>query len=438
MSGHALRSPSAAPRYTRCAGSIREEAKYPDNTNTAAIDGTHTHTLIEKCIQDGLVSPMLYVDKELEDYDGKFIVDVDRATRANEMIDYILQQQSQYPELVITSEEKVDPAGYMLRDDMSGTLDCSLEGQYHLEIIDYKDGMNPVSPDSEQLTIYGVAKYVQLYQRDRKKAESLNAIRCTIVQPKLAYNNMEIINTKTWTPDAFFAEATRIREATNLTDDPNAPLTPGDMQCKYCRAKGGCAAHAQHALGKVQGLFGEVTPVIEPMQIAEQATVLDVNMLSNDKIADMVEATPLIRAFLEAVNEEGLRRVNLGQDIPHTKLVRGRGSRKWNLPDGEMAKKLTSCGIPKGEVYSQKLVSPAQVEKLRWKNRAGDAKSLSEKQLKRIKDNFIETTKGKLTLVPETDSRPALETKAKDIFKDVTPVQDTPELPTWLLPTTGA
>ena len=37
-------------RWSACPGSVREEAKYPDTSSPAAVDGTHTHTLLDKMI----------------------------------------------------------------------------------------------------------------------------------------------------------------------------------------------------------------------------------------------------------------------------------------------------------------------------------------------------------------------------------------------------
>ena len=58
MSAHAQLSPSKRHRWALCPGSIREEAKFPDErSGAAAIDGTHSHTLLEFCILEGLIDP---------------------------------------------------------------------------------------------------------------------------------------------------------------------------------------------------------------------------------------------------------------------------------------------------------------------------------------------------------------------------------------------
>ena len=50
---HATLSPSKAYRWLACPGSVREESRYPDEPGgPSAIDGTHTHSLLEHCIKN--------------------------------------------------------------------------------------------------------------------------------------------------------------------------------------------------------------------------------------------------------------------------------------------------------------------------------------------------------------------------------------------------
>ena len=93
MSTHAQLSPSKRHRWGSCPGSIREEAKFPEERGgPAAIDGTHTHTLLEHCIKNGLSDPHLMIGVKMADHDGEFVVGSDRAARVQVAIDYIRQR----------------------------------------------------------------------------------------------------------------------------------------------------------------------------------------------------------------------------------------------------------------------------------------------------------------------------------------------------------
>ncbi len=107
MSAHAQLSPSKRHRWALCPGSIREEAKYPDERSSpAAIDGTHTHTLLEHCIKAGLADPTPMVGVKMKDDDGEFVIDADRAARVKLAIEYI-RERSMNGMFKVISEQRV-------------------------------------------------------------------------------------------------------------------------------------------------------------------------------------------------------------------------------------------------------------------------------------------------------------------------------------------
>jgi hypothetical protein len=78
-------------------------------------------------------------------------------------------------------------------------------------------------------------------------------------------------------------------------------------------------------------------------------------------------------------------------------------------------------------------VSPAKAEKLTWeKTKAGEKVKvqLTERQLKTLESEYITKLAGKLTIVPESDSRPAVVLNAAPLFGAV---EEVPALPAWLL-----
>jgi len=181
VSAHARLGPSAAKRWMRCPGSVREAAKYPDTAGAAAIDGTHSHTLLEHCLKHDLVDPMLLIGHPMADHEGSFEVDGERAARVQHALAYIKRRKGEAgPQMSIRAEEKVNPGEYIRRDDVWGTADVQLIFNDVLEVIDYKDGMTPVDAvESEQLRCYGVGALLPYIAGD---GIPFKTVRLTIIR----------------------------------------------------------------------------------------------------------------------------------------------------------------------------------------------------------------------------------------------------------------
>ena len=435
MSAHAQLSPSKRHRWALCPGSIREEAKYPDErTSPAAIDGTHSHTLLEHCIKAGLADPTSMVGVKMKDDDGEFVIDADRAARVKSAIEYVKERVAAFNGLAeVIPETRVDPQWFTHRDDLSGTVDIQIIGGGVLEIVDYKDGMGVVSAeDNPQLEQYAMGKLAECKLGwNVPEQYPWKEVRMTIIQPKLALKGMQPITT--WTvPVKYLLDRLSVLSAqARATDSPDAPLVPGDSQCKFCRAKGSCAALAGNVMKEVGIMF---QPVVNqnPLDVAQQSADKDPATMSDDQIRQIMEAAPLMRQLLEAVEKEAQRRLEAGTPIPGLKLVNGRGSRAWSLPEEEMAEKLVKMGIPKSSIYVTKLVSPAQAENLVWEKRDGTKVQLTERQLKRMDQEYVVKLAGKLTVAPESDSRPAVITNAAPMFSAIPAAPVAESLPAWL------
>ena len=172
--------------------------------------------------------------------------------------------------------------------------------------------------------------------------------------------------------------------------------------------------------------------VINPMDVAQQSADKDPTTMDDAQIKQIMEAAPLMRQLLEGVEAEALRRLQAGQSIPGLKLVNGRGSRTWALPEEQMAEKLVKMGIPKTAIYETKLVTPAKAEKLTWEKRDGTQMQLSDRQLKTMEKEYVVKMAGKLTVVPESDGRPAVVTNAAPLFGAVQAAPAAESLPSWL------
>ncbi len=439
MTTHSKLSPSSAYRWLACPGSVREEAKYPEPpSGPGAIDGTHSHSLLEHCIK-GNGDPLKMVGIKLKDHEGEFVVDRARAERVKVALDYVQRQAGFIGQVV--AESRVQPAHFFGRDDMSGTADVQITTPLEFEVIDFKDGMNEVTAkDNPQLELYALGALARL-KLPVNGDYGFQTIKTTIIQPKLALKGLPVITSHDLTIPELMGKIGKFVAGAAATDQPDAPLVSGS-HCKYCKHKS-CSQRAGDLVKEMGMSFpaldtylpssvSQVNPVSE---LSQQAADLEPNTMAPEKIAQILLAAPLVRQMIEAVEEEALRRLKAGQAIPGLKVVHGRGSRSWALPEEEMAAKLTGMGIPKGVIWETKLVTPAKVEKLKWDaTKAGEkvAKQLSERQLKTLETEYIAKVAGKLAVVPESDSRPAVVLDASPLFAAVPQAPVAESLPSWL------
>ena len=414
MTTHSQLSPSKAHRWTVCPGSIREEAKYPDTSGAAAVDGTHSHTLLEKSLVEDR-DPLSYIGETISDHEGDFIVDKERATRVAVAYSHVHHRAKELDAYAMVAESRVDPASLLGRSDCSGTVDVQIYADRHVDVIDYKDGMGIVSViDNEQLELYALGVLAE-------NPDQFDSIRMTIIQPKLAMRGMKAITSYDMLAVDLLARVSKYKDAAIATDSPDAPLVPGESQCKFCKAKGSCSALASNVM--------EALSMFQSIDIAQQAADKNPNELSDQQIREIVESAPLVRQLLEAVEAEALRRFEAGVSISGLKAVYGRGTRSWALDEDQMADKLVKMGIPKTVIYETKLITPAKAEKLQWCKKDGEKKQLSDRQLKTLETEYIRKSQGKLAIVPESDHRSAVVLDAAPMFGAV---NSEPEIPAWL------
>lgn len=439
MSTHANLSPSKRHRWALCPGSVREEANYPEErTSEAAIDGTHSHTLLEHCLSEG-VEPETMIGQVLSDDDGAFKVDADRAARVKVATDYVKHRiAEQFGMCEVIAETRVNPQHLLGRDDMSGTVDIQIRGTEVLELVDYKDGMGVVEAEGNyQLELYAMGCLAEL-KLPVNGQYPWKRVRMTIIQPKLALKGMKPITSHEVPVQAILDMIGKMVIEGAACDAPDAPLVPGDSQCKFCRAKGSCAALASNVMKEVGIMFQPAVNLNSPIvnlsvtDVAQQSADKDPTTMDDAQIRQIMEAAPLMRQLLKGVEKEALRRLEAGQSIPGLKLVNGRGSRAWALPEEEMAEKLQKMGIPKSAIYETKLVTPAKAEKLTWEKRDGTKMQLSDRQLKTMENEYVVKMAGKLTVAPESDSRPAVVLNAAPMFSAVEAAPAAESLPSWL------
>ena len=416
---HATLSPSKRVRWSACPGSVREERAYPEQpSGPSAIDGTHTHTLLEHCIKAGCADPTTMVGVKMKDHDGEFIIDADRAARVRIATKYIARRGEN---AVVAAEMRVDPQWLTSRTDLAGTVDVQIHhlGERWLEIIDYKDGMNDAWDSALlQMEQYAVGVLSQFQATDPDQYP-FDKVVLTVIQPKLALKGGAAIRSVEYSIARVLGEVVEaIVAQAAATDAPDAPLVPGEQQCRYCAHRGACSALATQAL-----------QVVDRVDLSVSAADKDPTTMTDDQIVQIMEAAPLMRQLLDGVEKEAERRLKAGINMPGLKMVNGKGTRSWKLSEEEMAEKLVKLGIPKTAIYETKLVSPAKAEKLTWKKRDGTDVQLTKRQLETMEREYVVKTMGKPVVALAADSRSAVQLNAAPMFSAV---EKPAELPAWL------
>jgi len=305
------------------------------------------------------------------------------------------------------------PISSPVHKDFYGTCDfaCVVKGTEHhgqenLVVVDFKYGAG-IQVDAEenpQLMYYAYGVLQEFPECDK--------VRVVIVQPRGFHADGPV---RAWDTTAEHIRtwvAETLKPAMERVEFDHA-LEAGKW-CRFCPAKLVCPL--------LSGLF-KAAALANPAEIVNY---------SPEALARSYEYLDAVKFYTKALQDEALARLQKGKSIPGLKLVHGRGSRAWALPEDQMAEKLIKMGIPKSAVYETKLVTPAKAEKLTWEKKDGTKVTLTERQLKRMDQEYVSKLAGKITVVPESDGRPAVIMNAAPLFSAVEAAPAAEPLPSWL------
>jgi hypothetical protein len=387
---HVLFSPSVLARRLACLGSANAEKDLPDTTSKYADEGSAAHALAAwALLENGSAASRI---GEHVDLDGAlWEITEDMATAVDHYVDAIREHHAALGgDLHV--EVEVDYAEWMPAGvEGKGTSDAILASDGKLEVHDYKHGrgVRVDAVDNPQLLAYALgahAKYGLLYDYD--------TIELWIHQPRLNWESSWEINV------AMLEEwAATLRSAIEQALAPDAPRTPGEKQCRFCKAMATCPALVAH----------NARLMVEDFDDLDTLPVPPKEPLSAVRLEQVLDKIDLFEAWLKRVREQAVDQLQRGVELPGWKLVEGRrGNRNWQDP-AAVEETLKAMRLKRDEMYSIELISPAQAEKLlkdtprRWA---------------RV-ETLITQAPGKPTLARATDKRPAIQ-PVVDQFSDLT------------------
>lgn len=360
---HAKLSPSSSARWLSCTGSVKAEQAFPSSTTSYAAEGTTAHALAELCLTTNTPTSN-YIGQTLEGY----IVDEDMAEHIAAYCAYVKSYSG-----VHLYEHRFSLAKWI--PDSFGTSDAVVidEANKTAHIIDLKYGKG-VSVEAEQNT--QAMLYALGVIDDLGFMYEFDTVVIHIYQPRIKNYSSWQTSTKYLLEWVEWAKQ-RAKEA--LQDD--APRTPSDKACQWCKAKATCKALLDHTHNVLMNDFDELDN-IKP------------DTLTDRELKVILDNAKLIKSWLDAVESHVFDKLNNGQDFDGYKLVEGRSTRAW-LNEDTAAQVLLKSGLEPDTLYTKKIISPAQAEKVLKKD-------------KELFASLVTKSAGKPTLVPSCDKRIAL------------------------------
>jgi len=414
---HSPRSPSGAKRWLNCTASVAFTEQYPSE-----------------------IGPGRQVTVEAED-----------AEAVQVCLDYVAQRvgelKQEYHEVIVIPERRVSLEPVLGHKDCDGTSDITIlcidevRTLLFVEHVDYKHGTGVfVAEDDPQNDLYWLGTLCE--EGADKFVNRLLGTRLTIVQPR--YPSAPAVRWRDIEdPQALFTDVqAKISNAEKQILTGQGEYHAGEW-CRWCPVGGDggkdgrpvCAAYTRQALAAAGfGDADEPLPTNGNGTLAQdliQASARDPAVLSPAQLVGILDAREAIRGMLEAAEEFALQ--ELMSDSPPPELatrykpVSGRTQRKWMASDEEAvfaalkkikihdAEKDKERGLGKKDLYTEKLKSPAQVEKVL---KAG---GLARDDTRfRVFEELVDKPKGKPTLAPIEDPREAItKPKADDVFGEI-------------------
>jgi hypothetical protein len=367
---------SAAEQWMRCPGSIRLCESIPAPPPTSyALEGTLAHEWLQYKLVGG-VKPKQDATPEMLEAAEEF-----KTIVCSEWLGRV-------GSWMVEKEVVLD-----VHSDIGGTADLSAYNydSRTMWVFDYKFGAGEIVPIKGN-------KQTRIYAQGAIDTFGWNptTIHLGIFQPR-AFHEDGRFRMETIDRAELMDFETDVKEAVERCFAPDALLIPGEKQCRWCNARTICPAREKQALAVVNSSFSHIR------QITPE-TLPDPKAMTPDRIGQILAAKALVNDWFDAIEEEGYRQAMSGVHIPGQKLVQAIGRRTWQGSVDEVSAKLSTITdgvLPAAKFRKETLIGVTECDKL--------IKPFGKEAMAEYSFLTTKESSGKLQLVADTDSRPAVQ-----------------------------
>ncbi len=371
--GHALLSASSSDRWLHCPPSARLCEAYEDKGSDYAAEGTDAHALCEFKLKRALgmqaedpTDSLEWYDQEMEDCTDGY---------AAYVTELLAEARQTCADPVILIEQRVDFSRWV--EQGFGTADCIIIADGTMHVVDFKYGLGVLvsANDNPQMKCYALGA-LELFD----SLYDIDTVSMTIYQPR-----RQNIGTFTLPKHELYLWADEVLKPTaDLAFVGDGNFLCGEW-CGFCKARNECRARAEANLELARYDFKRPP------------------LLTDEDIEDILSRVDGLVSWASDIKEFALEQAVNGKAWRGWKLVEGRANRRYTS-EAAVEQAVTNAGY---DPYERRLLGITAMQKRLGKARFDELLSA-----------YIEKPQGKPTLVPESDTRPAMNLAKSDFTED--------------------
>ncbi len=415
-SGHSIFGPSSSHMWLACPGSLIPNIMLPDAGNPDSAYGTVAHALTEQWLKTGKAPEHLL--HTTQTVDG-FEIEIDESMMY--YVELAVDRCEWEPGEHIV-ERKVWFSHLTPIPRQGGTLDFAALRKRVGIFTDHKFGKSPdnmvVAEDNSQGMLYAIGA---MNDSDFTKYD-LQDFVIRITQPRLDHYDEWHTTRKHLIEFSHY-----VKERAAIAWSFDAPRVPGPKQCRFCKIRGSCSANAKFQEDLMNAVFEDESETAAQFeQRLEQddfdLRFSDVKLLTVEQKAKLLPYRKMAEAWWAKLQSDLEEHAANGEVVPGHKIVEGRSKRKFRNEKAAQSF-LLQQGLSQDDVITQKLATPAQVEKI-----LASKLKIRHANAKRLLEELVYKPPGKASLVPLSDKRPAIEDLSSVAFEDESETSDDEEL----------